>query len=453
MRDPAPTPIRTRRVAFLRPGLRLVLGLMLLIVVGTLALMLPGVAVRPLSFGDAAFTAASALSVTGLSVITPVKDLTPLGQAFLLLLIQIGGVGYMVIAVMAFRLLGRQVGLEERLALRDSLGLLSPRGILGLAGQILRTVLAIELVGAIALWLHWRQSMPEGRAIYYGVFHSISAFSNAGFDLFSGHPEHLEGVPRDNLTLVLLATIIFIGGLGIPVIFDLIAWHKRREFSLHTKITVPLTLTLVVIGGVAIYLSEAMMGGTLATSPTLDAMVMSTFQSVSSRTAGFSGLPNLAEISPATQLVMTSLMFIGGSPASMGGGTTTGTLAVLVLALVAYARGRETPVFRGRAIPGEMVRKGAAILTLSLLLVVGATWLIALTHRQSLAVVLFEVVSAFSTCGLTLDFTSQLNPFGRTVIVLVMFCGRLGALTIFVTIAGAGHPHIARYPEEKILIG
>ncbi|HZH98293.1 MAG TPA: potassium transporter TrkG [Fimbriimonadaceae bacterium] len=437
----------------LRPGFKLVLGLAALVLLGSLALMLPGVSTRQLSFSEASFTAVSALSVTGLSVITPSQDLTLTGQLVLLGLIQIGGVGYMVLAVTAFRLLGRNIRLVDRLALKDSLGLLSPGGVVELARQILRTVLLIELLGAVALWIAWRGAMPEGKAMFFGMFHAVSAFCNAGFDLFSGHPEHLEGLPRDTATLGIIGTLIYLGGLGIPVLFDMATWKSRRHFSLHTKITVPLTLTLVLAGGLAFYLSEGLTTGVLEGASEEDALVMSFFQSVSFRTAGFVGVPNFENIEASSQLVGTSLMFIGCAPASMGGGITTGTFATLIIALIAYARGRETPIFRGRAIPGEMVRKAAAVLTISLLVVLSATWVLSLTHGQGLRLIGFEVVSAFATCGLSLGMTSELSTFGRLVIMIVMFWGRLGALTVFVSFAAARVPRRVFYPEEKILIG
>jgi trk system potassium uptake protein len=437
----------------LRPSIKLVLSLALLVAAGIVALMLPGAATRPLSVSEAAFTAVSALTVTGLTVIAPAVDLTFWGQIVLLVLIQVGGVGYMVLAVTAFRAIGRSISLADRLALRDSLGLISPAGVVELARQILRTVLLIEVVGALLLWLAWREAIPGARGVFYAVFHSISAFCNAGFDLFSGHPEHFEGMPKDNMTLIVVSALVYLGVLGIPVLFDLVTWRTRRQFSLHTKITVPLTLTLVLVGGIAFMISEAYRGGVLDDASFGRALLMSIFQSVSARSGGFVGVPDFGSIEPASQLVLTSLMFIGGAPASMGGGITTGTFAALVIALIAFARGRETPVFRGRAIPGEMVRKAAAVLTISILVVLSSTWLISLTHPHGLRLIGFEVVSAFATCGLTLGMTPELNEFGRVLVMLMMFWGRLGALTIFVTIAGNPRPKRVFYPEEKILIG
>jgi trk system potassium uptake protein len=450
MREPI-RELPPRRIV--RPSLRLVLGLAVLVFSGTFALLLPAASTRPLDFSEALFTAISALTVTGLTVIAPGTDLTLFGQIVLLLLIQIGGVGYMVLAVTAFRLIGRHVTLADRLALRDALGLISLRGVLDLTGHVLRAVLAIELVGAVLLFINWREMMPPGEAVFYSIFHSVSAFCNAGFDLFAAMPERFDGLPRDTGTLSIMAGLIFLGGLGIPVLFDFVMWGRRREFSLHSRITVPLVLTLVLGGAAAFYVSEGLFSGVLVGEPPHRAAVMSIFQSVSARTAGFVGVADFDNLEPASELVIGSLMFIGCAPASMGGGITTGTLATLVLALWAYGRGRETPVFKGRAIPGEMVRKAAAVLTVSILLIVASTWLLALTHPVDLDIIGFEVVSAFATCGLTMGLTDELNWFGRSVIVFMMFWGRLGALTVLVALAGRTDKRLVRYPEERILIG
>lgn len=434
-------------------GVRLVGGLVLMVLLGTALLMLPvSASGTPLRADQALFTAVSALTVTGLSVITPSADLSFVGQCILLVLIQLGGVGYMVLAVTAFRLIGRRISLADRLALRDSLGLISPEGVLNLSRYIVWTVLAIEAVGALLLYFHWDGVVSNDRRAFYAIFHSVSSFCNAGFDLFSGQPEHLTGIPRDNGTFAILGGLIFIGGLGIPVLFDFVSWPKRRTITLHTRITVPLSLTLLVLGAAALWASERAHFARMDMSG-WQQFGASIFQSIACRTAGYAGFEEFAQMTGASQVVMISLMFIGCAPASMGGGITTGTLAVLVLALYAYLVGRDTPMIHGRAIPGEMVRKGAAVLTVSLLIVFLCTWLIAVTHNVGMNVAMFEVVSAFATCGLSLDFTTQLNGFGQAVIMFVMFWGRLGALTLVVALAGHQRPRRIRYPEEKILIG
>lgn len=437
-------------------ALRLIGGLLLLVVVGTLLLTLPGVGTtRRLYLNEAFFTATSALSVTGLSIIVPVQDLTLLGQIILLCLIQIGGVGFMVAAVLIFRLLGRRVTLLDRLALSDSLGLLVPGAILQLTRRVLITVLTIEGVGAVLLWLNWREALGDGRAAFFALFHAVSSFCNAGFDLFSGLPDYPTGIPKDNATLTIMGSLIFLGGLGIPVLADLLTWPRNHRLSLHTRLTLIVVLFLVCVGGFGMFLAESRSGTILVNESWPRRLLITFFQSISARTAGFAGVAGIEQLSPASHFLLVGLMFIGCAPASMGGGITTGTFAVLTLALWGYARGLPTAQIGGRTIAVWMVRKAAAVLTISLFVVQAATWLLLMTHDTTLESAFFEVISAFATCGLTLAFTNELNLFGQLVICFVMFWGRLGALTIIVALAQTQQRQVqpVTYPEEQVLIG
>lgn len=449
---------RRRRYARRRPlpaPLRIVGGLGVLVIIGTLLLLLPGVgAERNLTWNEALFTSVSALSVTGLSIIVPSQDLTIFGQLILLILIQIGGVGFMVGAVVVFMLLGRKVSLMDRLALSDSLGLIMPGAIVKLTRRVVVTVVTLEGIGALLLWLHWREELGSGRALFYAVFHAVSSFCNAGFDLFSGLPQYPQGIPNDNISLIILASLIFLGGLGIPVLSDLLQWHRTHRISLHTRLTLIVVTSLLCAGGLGIFLAERGAGHILADEPWPRQLLLAFFQSVSARTAGFAGIQPFDQISPSSELLLTVLMFVGAAPASMGGGITTGTFAVLTLALWGYASGMPVAHVGGRSIAPAMLHKAAAVLTISLLVVLVAAWLILMTHNAELDIVMFEVVSAFATCGLSLGLTGNLNIFGQLVMALVMFWGRLGALTIIVALAAqTATTPLVTYPEEKILIG
>lgn len=435
---------------------RLIAGLAGLVVLGTALLLLPGVATEGyLDFGHALFTAVSALCVTGLSLITPATDLTRFGQLILAVLIQVGGVGFMTLAVVVFRLIGRKVMLLDRLALQNQLGLVSPGAVLQIVRRVLITALLIETIGAIFLWTHWRGLLGDERALFYAAFHAISAFCNAGFDLFtgaSGLPANAPpGIPSDSFSLFIIGALIFLGGLGIPVISDLAAWPRQRRLSLHTRITLVVVAALVCIGSLSLMLAEN--NRLLADQPFTRRLAVTTFQSVSARTAGFVSVTRFADLAPASQITLIALMFVGCAPASMGGGITTGTLATLTLALWSYTRGMPSPQVGGRSIGRDMVNRAAAVLTVSLLAVIVATWLILITHPATLDEALFEVVSAFATCGLSLDFTTRLNPFGQIVIMVMMFWGRLGALTIIAALAQQRPALLVAYPEEQVLIG
>jgi trk system potassium uptake protein len=435
--------------------IRLAFGLALMVFVSMLVLMLPFAgAERPLLPNEALFTAVSALTVTGLTIITPGSDLSLFGQLVLLLLIQIGGVGYMVAAVIIFRLLGRSISFADRLALRDSFGLLDMNSILKLTRRTLATVLMLEFIGALLLWFHWRAELGDTRAMLFAVFHAVSAFCNAGFDLFAGTPGY-AGIPDDTFTLTVMGILILIGGLGIPIVADilLVMSRNRHRLSLHSRLTLLVTVFLFIFGTLALFMAETRPGATLADQTAPKALVISAFQSISARTAGFSAIDNFYDLAASSQLLKISLMFIGTAPASMGGGITTSTLVVLLLGLWAFARGRETPHIFSRSLGMATMRRASAVLTISLMMVVSVTWVLLLTHPGApFDRVFFEVVSAFATCGLSLGYTSNLTIFGQVMICLVMFWGRLGALTIIMALAQLRPLHLIHYPEEQILI-
>jgi len=436
---------------------RLVLGLAALIAVSTVFLSLPVVTVGPpLSPMEALFTATSAVTVTGLSVVTVSTDFTFLGQLLLLLLIQLGGVGYMFALVLALRLAGRRISLTDRLALSSSLGLAKPEAILQIFRRTLYGILLIEGVGAFLLYLHWRLSgiVPAENALFYAIFHAVSAFCNAGFDLFAGLARYPRGIPGDDLSLIIMGLLIFIGGLGIPVLSDLLTSPRHGRLSLHTRLTLGVVIALVLVGWFGLFIPETRPGGVLHGDPLDQQLVHTWFQSISTRTAGFPGLEDFDRLVPESQLLVTALMFIGSAPASMGGGITTGTFVVLVLAVWSYSRGLPRVQVARRTIAAGTVRRAAAVLTVSVGLVTLISWLILMTHDLSMNTVLFEVVSAFATCGLSLGITGELNAFGRLLIILMMFWGRLGAITIVVAIAqqtGRSEPAVL-YPEEPVLI-
>lgn len=449
------SPVERRRP--LPAALRLVLALLVLVLLGTLALMLPGMgSERPLTPMEALFTATSAVTVTGLTVVTTSTDLSRWGQLTVLLLVQLGGVGAMFGLALALRLARRRVSLADRLALTESLGLERPGAILTLARRVLYGILAIEGAGAVLLYIHWRVAgiVPAEDAFFYAVFHAVTAFCNAGFDLFAGLARYPRGVPGDTFSLLIMGTLIFAGGLGIPVFADLLSRRRRRQFALHTRLTLWVVTALVLVGWIGLFIPETRPGGVLHGDPLEQQLVHTWFQSVSTRTAGFPGFEEFDNLVPESQLLVTALMFVGSAPASMGGGITTGTFVVLLLALAAYARGQMRVQVAGRTISAGTVRRAAAILTTGVLVVVFASWLILLTHDLPMNSVLFEVVSAFATVGLSLGTTGDLNTFGRLVIVIMMFWGRLGAVTLVVAFARrTSRPRgLVQYPEEQVFI-
>ena len=442
---------RRRRLP-LKPARRLVLGLALLVVIGTLVLRLPVCGrEEALSWSQAFFTAVSALATTGLSVITPGKDLSLAGQGVLLMLMQLGGIGYMVLSVVVFMLLGRDVNFQDRVTLRDSLGLISGASLLRLLRLVVGGVLLIELSGALILGLLWTPAMGWRSAAYMGLFHSVSAFSNSSFDLFSGSPDAPAGFPRDAVTLLVLSSLVALGSIGIPVLSEVSQWRPGKRLSLHTQLTL-VTVGALLLGGTALlFVGFSHAGDLFSDLPWPRRLLMAWFHSTTARTSGFV-LEDLSQMHASCVLVLCGLMFIGGSPASMGGGVTTSTPAVLLLALYAQIRGRDRVSVAGRTLPPETVAKAGTILVLALVLCGTVSWLLLVTQQATLSQAIFETVSAFSTCGFTLGLTPQLNLFGQILLATTMFCGRLGVLTVVVAMAQS-RPSLIRYPEEKILIG
>jgi trk system potassium uptake protein TrkH len=348
--------------------------------------------------------------------------------------------------------LRRQVLLVDRLAIRDSLGLPEREQFAPILRRVLLAVGIIESIGALLLWLNWRNRLDDVSALWYAIFHSISAFCNAGFDLFSGLPQFPNGLPRDPISLTLMGIIIVLGGLGFPVLAELVHWRHRRRLTLHAHLTLWLSLVLVLTGAIGFLIGELGPAGMIPDASLPQQVLYSVFQSISTRTAGFA-LGDLNALPPASQFLMIGLMFIGTAPASMGGGITTGTLLVLLVSVWGYARGFSKPQVRGRSIPQELPRRAAAVLTVSLFAVLTATWLVLMTSDLSLDEALFEVVSAFATTGLSLAATSQLTLAGQIIIMLMMIWGRLGALTIILALARRRPPEPIQYPEESLLIG
>ena len=399
-----------QRKRFLPIPLRLVVALATLIGIGTLLLRLPWATTQPISLLDALFTSTSAAAVTGLSVVTTSTAFTRLGQWVILLLMQFGGLGFLVTTVLTLRLLGRQISLVDRLAVSSSLGLASPRAILQVLGRTVTLMLAVEGIGALILWVHWRRSgiVPAGDAAFYALFHAVAAFCNAGFDLFGGLPQYPDGLPADPITLLTLGWLVILGGVGIPVYMEMLhRWEarrtggRRRRLSLQTRLALWSALILILIGWAGLLISEYRYEGVLSGVPFGERVLRAWFQSVAARTAGFASLSDFANLHEASRLLLICLMFIGSAPASMGGGVTTGTISILTLAVWSFARGYTTVHAGERAISLAMIWRAVTVLVISLGVVIVATWLLLLSQKLDFSAALFEVVSAFSTTGLS----------------------------------------------------
>ncbi len=434
----------------------LIVGFALIITIGTILLSLPIATETPgaLNWREALFTAVSATTVTGLVVVGTEATFSTFGEIVILALIQVGGVGFITLSVVLFRLIGRRVTIYERSLLRQSLGVEAGEGVVRLTLVVLVITVVIELIGSIFLFSQWVQVMEWQQAAYYAIFHSISAFCNAGFDLFQGLDDPVLLMTRSNpLIIIVMSLLITIGTLGITVIYDMIAWPRERYLSLHTRLVLPFTLLLIVIGTLLLMLDETFVEGhALSRLSTGEGWLVAFFTIVSSRTAGITLIP-MAELGPASQLVILVWMFIGGAPASMGGGVGLSTVAVVLITLISTVRGyRDVRTFE-RTLPTETVIKAVAVLTVSTALVIVVTLSLALLGEGDLFPIAFEVVSAFSNTGYSLSITDSFGEIGRLLLAFTMFWGRLGPLTLVVALAQRRRQTLIRYPEEKIIIG
>ena len=433
----------------------LILGFALLILIGTILLKLPAAAAtdQPISWMDAFFTATSAITVTGLAVRTTAIDFSHFGQIIILILLQVGGVGFVAFSVLLLRLIGRRVTLNERFIIQQSLGAEQASGVGRLALYVLGVTLLLEGIGALLLWLRWRATIPDGEALWLAIFHAISSYCNAGFDLFSGTDRGiLFGYGTDTATLAVLGSLILLGGFGITVLYDISSYRFVRPLALNTRITLVLTLVLTVTGTLLMLLDSSIYTDVLSHLPFHKQFVVSLFTIISARTAGLTILP-LEQLSQATQTVIMIWMFIGGAPASMAGGVSTSAVGVLLISVIATSKGHNAAVAFDRTVPVETIFKAVAIMTVSTLLVTGMTLILSLMGTGDIFAEGFEVISAFANAGYSLNFTTSLDNWGRFLIAFTMFWGRLGPLTIVVALAQSEQPSLIHYPEEPVILG
>ncbi len=449
---PAPTapgrPVTAWEAVVSHPARALVATFMALGAVGAALLSLPLATTRPISFVDALFTAVSATCVTGLAVLDTPNDLTFAGQVILLALIQVGGLGILTFSTATVALLGRRLSVRQEGAMA---GVLGADGV----GDVFRSVREVFVVTAIAegagaiglagLFLAKGASVPT--ALWHGLFTSVSAFCNAGFALQS---TNLVPYREDALVLHVVAALITVGGLGPALIVGLPALVRHDRAPLQARLALATSAVLLVVPTIAIAALE--WSNTLAGLSVADRLHNAWFQSVTLRTAGFNSI-DLEALHPATRTLMIVCMFIGGSPASTAGGIKTTTAALLGLAVIAAIRGRTDATAFGRRISHASVYKAAAIATTGLVSVGGGMAALQLTQDLPDHVLIFEIVSALGTVGLTIGGTAQLDQLGRIIVALAMFMGRVGPLTLFLLLTERESTRRATFPKESVAVG
>lgn len=449
---------RKRRRLFSPPRV-LALSIAGLILAGAILLWLPVSAApgRSTSFLDALFTATSAVCVTGLIVQDTPVHFSWFGHLVILVLVQAGGLGYMTISTVLAAALGRSVTLQERLTLQEGLNVQGLDGLLRFALTVLKVTLFFELTGAAVLAARWWGDMGPGPAAWYGLFHAVSAFNNAGFALWSDSLMRFRGDVTVNLVVTML---VIAGGLGFFVIAELLQRGRRVRLSVHTRLVLVATALLLVGGTLAVYALEAGNPRTLGGLPWHERWLAAWFQSVTTRTAGFNTIDYGAMTAPALFLTM-ALMFIGASPGSTGGGVKTTTFSITVAALWATVRGNDEPHIFGRRLGADLVARAFFVSLIAFLALNAVTGVILLTEQRDLMRTLFEMTSAFGTVGLSMgeggapvSLSAFFTPTGKLLVVLMMFIGRLGPLTLAFALArrASAEPRL-RYPEGKVLIG
>ncbi len=404
-----------------------------------------------LPFLDALFTATSAVCVTGLVVVDTGTAFKPLGQTIIMLLIMVGSLGFMTMATMIFVILGRQITLRDRLLIHESFNTHNIQGMVVLILSVIRLAFLLQFIGTVLLSIRFVPLFGWGKGLFYALFHAVSAFGNAGFDLMGGF-DSLTSFVTDPMVTGTIALLFIIGGLGFTVVIECYQKKRYPTFSLHTKVVLGITAFLLVFGTLSVLLMEFSNDATLGTLPFFNKILAAFFTAATPRTAGFNVVPtNL--LHPYTLFFLLTLMFIGASPASTGGGIKTTTFVTLALTVINTVKGNQEVVIGRRRLPHDLVMRSLAVACIAFSLVVVATLLLTMTENKEFMAVLFEVVSAFGTVGLSTGITPDLTTFGRVIIIFVMFAGRVGPLTIAFALAKRKTETGIRYPEERIMVG
>ena len=445
----------------LTPTRIIFLGFLLLILVGALLLRLPicyneG---ENISFLDALFTATSASCVTGLVVKDTATTWTPLGQGIILFLIQIGGLGVMSIFTLYVLITKKHIGLKERLTIQESINNFTLSGTVRIFLKILIATLCFELLGAIILFTQFMPLFGMKDGIIKSIFHSISAFCNAGFDIFGTKTYKFQSLSlfsNNPILLITLSALIVIGGLGFVVWRDI--YHNKfsfRKYSLHSKIVIISTTILILGGSLLFYLLENNNINTLSPMTQTNKVVNSMFQAITPRTAGFSSI-NPAKMTQEANFFTIILMLIGAAPGSTGGGIKVTTISVLVLASIFFIMGQEDVQIMKNTVPQQMIHKSICIFMIALLLLIIGTSIILIDNPElDFLDVLYETASALSTSGLSTGITTLLNPLSKIVLILFMILGRIGPLTAVIAFSQKQMIKNApyRYSDGKISVG
>lgn len=430
---------------------KIILGsFMSILIPSAILLTLPVFSVSGLSFADALFTATSAISVTGLGVVDTGQHFTLEGQILLMLLMQIGGLGQMTLSAVLLYLFGVRLSLKQQAVAKEALGQDRSVNLKKLVTRIIIFACIAELIGMLILAFTWVPELGWAKGLYYSLFHAVSAFNNAGFSLFS---DSMMRYVTDPEVVVPLAGLFIIGGIGFTVVTD-VATHWRRGFryfNLHTKIMLTATPLLLLFGTVMFWLLEHNNPDTMANLSSAGQWSAAFFQSATARTAGFNSV-DIAQLTQPALLIMIVLMLIGAGSTSTGGGIKVSTFVVAIVATWAFLRQKQHAVLFKRTIGWPRVTRALAIIVVSGIILTVSMFMLMLTEKATFTQVMFEVISAFATVGVSAGLTAQLSEPGKYIMVVVMIIGRIGPLTLAYMLAKP-QPTLLKYPEDNVLTG
>ena len=425
-----------------------------LITVGTLLLLLPFTqhddGFTP--FMNAFFTATSAVTVTGLIVEDTATYWTRTGQVFILAMMFVGGLGFMTLATFLLILLGQRVTLAQRLLVRESLGVNQLGGLVRLTVRIVILAVAIQIAGFVALFIRFSFQMSTPEAVWQGAFHAVSGFNNAGFVVLS-NSRSVSAYQGDEAVIGILSALIFLGAISYWVMVDVVRTRRFSLFTLSTKLVLIMSFVLIVLGAAVFYGAEYDNARTLGPLPIGEKIMASVFESLSGRTAGFSTV-SFSDTLSHTNFFFISLMFIGGASASVAGGIKVNTFAIVVVAVLSTLRGRSHASAFGREVPQSLVQRAMVIGAVATVFVFVMALLLTYTEAPFQFIdLLFESMSAFGTVGLSTGLTSDLSDWGQLILIITMFIGRLGPLTLGLAMLRQSEGDIFRYAQERVTIG
>lgn len=446
--------MKTKRKRYMTPPVVLLFSFLTLIIIGTVLLSLP-ISVKngvENSFLTALFTSTSAVAVTGLSIVDVPNFYSHFGTTIILILLQLGGLGVMTFSSVIMMIVGKKISYEDRKVLKEGLNRDSLDGIVKYVKRVIQIVITIEGIGALLLFIYFKNKYTLLKALYFSIFHAVSAFCNAGFALYSNSLEAYNG---NSYVLFVIAFLIILGGLGFAVINTYIIFFKTKikKINLTSKVAVRVSAWLLFVGTLLFFVLEYKNPATLSHLSIWHKVSNSIFQSISTRTAGFNSLP-IGDLKQETLLVFIFLMFIGASPGSTGGGIKTTTFGVILFYTIGIIKNDDEIRIGNRKISWEVLNKALALLVIAILYVSLITLLILIFENYNFIQVLFEVVSAFGTVGLSTGITGQLGVLSKILIIFTMYLGRVGPLTLALVLGGNSRKVTnIKYPEENISIG